>query len=90
MNFNRNICVDQFVAKGRRAADSVRIISMLCVPNGGVNLLLGTSSGEIVVIPDRLLLPKSEIKVQRFVLQPICTVTKISITVLEFDSLHRR
>ena len=38
---------------------------MACVSTGGVNLVLGTSNGEIIVIPDRLMLPKTELKVQR-------------------------
>ena len=43
----------------------LRITSMACVSTGGVNLVLGTSNGEIIVIPDRLMLPKTELKVQR-------------------------
>ena len=69
MNFNRQIHIDQYTSKNRRvnSVESTRILSMICVNTGGVNLLLGTSTGEIIIIPDRLLLPKHELKATRYV-----------------------
>ena len=65
MNFNRQIHIDKYTTKVRRQGEN-KILSMICVNSGGVNLLLGTSNGEIIIIPDRLLLPKFEQKTHRY------------------------
>ena len=58
---------ESFASKQLRGnAESMRITSLTCVNTGAINLILGTSNGEIIVVPDRLMLPKTELKIQRF------------------------
>ena len=68
MNFNRQFQVDSLIAKQRRHlnhTEQTRILSMIAINSGNASLLLGTSTGEILIIPDRLLVSKQEIKVNR-------------------------
>ena len=58
LNYNRSIHINQFIKNGR-SNDSIKITSMITVNAGGVNLWLGTSHGEIIIIPDRLLQSKN-------------------------------